>query len=288
MKKTTLLIQLFITIIISSCSTDDNDNDPKNDKKLVKKEYVSSNFNLQYEYNSNNFLTKINLFILKENINSEESFSYDGSNVIQRTLKSNNYTGNYYYSYDNKNRLIEISSNNNNNLNLKTTHTISYIDNVITVNLSSSSGEENIVTLKVNNSGLITKMTKSNFYSIFSYDSNGNIFEIKTFDNDNNLKYSHNYSYDNKPNPFYGQLESIYTPIFLNALSDANYGEIVYHGFEGYNFPYLKNNITEVSKNESNSNNFLYTYDNDNYPINAIEKGPNGNIYDEYDIEYFD
>ena len=42
-----------------------------------------------------------------------------------------------------------------------------------------------------------------------------NISEINVFDNNDNLLNNSEYSYDNNPNPFYGQLESIYLPLFF-------------------------------------------------------------------------
>ena len=286
MKRLILLIQLFIII---SCSTDDNDSgsDSRNDKKLVKKEYVSNNYKLEYQYNTDDLLTQINLVILKESINSQESFKYDdNNNIIERLIESensNNYTKDTY-SYDSNNRLTGTFTTLNWASITNKTKVISYDNNTITI---TSSPYKNIINLETNISGLITKMITTDFYSIIIYDSNDNISEISTFDNDYNLKFNHIYSYDNKPNPFYGQKKSLYILSFISAMSDANYGEIVYDGFEGYWFPFLKNNITTKVNYENNGNNYSYKYDDENYPINVIEKSLSGSVYKEYDIEYF-
>ena len=292
MKKTTLILRILIAFFLTSCSTDDNENEPNDTNHLVKREYVSNNVNLEYRYNENGNLTRILDIDIQEEIDSEINFTYNSINVATRNFVSNNsnYSSVTNYSFNESNRILSSISTINqpsNTINpiIIITQEFSYNNNIITANISSSTGDSSVVNFEVNSSGLINKMIESQYYVIISYDTNDNISEIRVFDNNDNLLDTTEYSYDNKPNPFYGQLKSIYLPLFLNAFSDAYFGEFVWDGYEGYYFPFLKNNITSKRKNGNLDRNYNYLYDNANYPINVIEEF-NGNNANEFDIEY--
>jgi hypothetical protein len=278
--------------IFSSCSSDNNDNNPINTNNPVNKEYVSNNVNLEYRYNSNELLTRIIDIDVQEDIDSETNFTYDSNNIVTRNFDSNssNYSSITNYSFNGNNILSNTISTINqpsNTINpiVTITQEFSYNNNIITVNISSSIEDSKIVTLEVNSLGLINKMIENEYYAVITYDSNENISIIKTFDNYDILLNSSEFEYDNKSNPFYGQLKSIYLPIFLNAFNDAYYNEFVWDGYEGYYFPFLKNNITSIMENGILDRSYNYLYDNQNYPINVIEIFNGNNAY-EFDIEY--
>ncbi len=291
MKKTIYILGILITFL-TSCSKDDNENEQNGTNHLVKREYVSNNVNLEYRYNADGNLTRILDIDIQEEIDSEINFTYNSINVATRNFMSNNsdYSSITNYSFNESNRLFNATSrisqpSNTINPTIIITQEFSYNNNIITANISSSTGDSSVVNFEVNSSGLINKMIESQYYVIISYDTNDNIAEIKIFDNNDNLLDTTAYSYDDKPNPFYGQLKSIYLPLFLNAFRDAYFGEFVWDGYEGYYFPFLKNNITSKRKNGNLDRNYLYLYDQANYPINVIEEF-NGNNANEFDIEY--
>lgn len=287
MRKTLLLLVLTISISCSTESDEPNNNNPSDGSKLVKREYVSDNHNIEYRYNERDLLSKITDINLEEEINDLITFQYDSNdNLTERQFRSNNsnYESTTKYSYDNS-QLTKVETIATGNSIRTITKLFSYSNNIITVNISSNTGDSNILTLEKNSSDLITKMNANRFYSTINYDSKGNILEVKTFENDGNLFDTHTYSYDNSPNPFYGQLKSIYLPLFLQALEDADYGEIVYDGYLGYEFPFLRNNITTINENGSLDRNYSYTYDNDNYPTTVTEIFNGSNAF-EFDIEY--
>jgi len=214
MKKTLLLLTLTFLISCSSQSNNKKENNnPSDGHKLVKREYVSDNHNIEYRYNERSLLSKIMDIQLEEEINDVVTFKYDSKdNVIERQFESNNsnYKSINNYSYDNDDRLKKAVSVVSGSYSRTITQLFSYSDNIVTVDINSDNRESNTVVLEMNNSKLVTKMSKNGLYSTLDYDSNGNISKISTFDNDSDLLYTHSYSYDNKTNPFYGQLESIY------------------------------------------------------------------------------
>lgn len=268
--------------IFSSCSTDNNNDEPNSTNHLVKREYVSNNVNLEYRYNEDSQLTRIFDIHNQGGIDEEINYTYDSNNVVTKNFQSNNssYSEITNYSFNGNNRLLNaISTRNNGNI---ITQEFSYNNNIISVDISSNTGASRLITLEVNSLGLINKMIESQYYAIITYDSNENISKIEIFDNNDDLLDNSEYTYDNKPNPFYGQLKSIYLPIFLDAFIDAYYSEFVWGGYDGYYFPFLKNNITSIMQNGFLYRNYNYTYDNQNYPINVIEEF---NTY-EFDIEY--
>lgn len=285
MKKRTLLLTLFIAYLIVSCSsntTDGNSDTITNDNHLVKKEIIHSNAYIEYRYNENNLLIQIDDVWDEEDIDTHHFYTYDSNeNIMVISTNSLNGSNTKTFAYDNNNRLINSISDNYSN------RTYTYSDNIITV--SNSSNDTHI--LETNNLGLITKLTSINsHYSLINYDSNKNITEINTFDIDNNLKSTITYTFDDNPNPFYGLLKSIYVHQFLSAFRDVDFGEIVYEGYDGYWFPFLKNNITNVERtiiNEFDStDNYLYEYDENNYPTRVFDSAGGLNESNYY-IEYY-
>lgn len=283
---TKILLLLALAIVIS-CSpeskNEEENNNPANGNNLVKREYVSDNYNIEYRYNENDLLTRITDVLLEEDIDDVETYKYDqNNNVIEKHFKSNNssYESITDYHYDNQNRLTEIIREVFGNNPRMVTLKLSYSGNIVTI----QSGGESEITLEMNNSGLVQKLNDSYSDSFFEYDSNGNMNGIATFDKEGNLLHSHTYTFDNKKNPFYGQLKSLYIPLFLTEMSDLFFGEVITLPYMGYNFPFLKNNITSFGGRE-----YQYNYNNSNLPITVIEKWNDTNeVSFQFDIEYFE
>lgn len=190
MKKTLLLLA---SIILISCSTESNDEgeqpNSNNGNKLVKREYVSDNHNVEYRYNENNLLSQVVDIFLEEDINDVITYNYDSKgNVIQEQYdsKNSNFEGITNFYYGNDNRLTKIVSVSSGSYSNTTTKLLSYSGNTINVN-SNSGGYSDEIILETNGSGLITKMTEESSSSMFNYDSNGNIETISVYNNDGEL-----------------------------------------------------------------------------------------------------
>jgi hypothetical protein len=96
------------------------------------------------------------------------------------------------------------------------------------------------------------------------------------------LEYTLNY--DDKINPFYGQLESIYIERFIEFFWE--FEGIFISGFEGYSFPFLKNNITSISRTGGETTTYIYVYDSENYPTDVNGETSGDTIM--FDIEYYE
>ncbi|WP_336127328.1 hypothetical protein [Mesoflavibacter sp. CH_XMU1422-2] len=294
MKKIKLISKILLFLVIISCSSDDSSadgNEPMNNNNLVKREYASNNINLEYRYNENNQLDQIIDIYTSENIDSETDFVYDSNNVSSRSFVSNNssFSSNTTFTYDSSNRLLNATKtinqpSNTVNPTITRTEEYSYNNNLITINTSSSTGDTGIIMLERNN-GLITKITRDQNYATIEYDNNQNITVINVFDSSNNLSHTSEYEYDNNPNPFFGQLSSIYLHLFVDAFDDFEFGEFVWDGYEGYFFPFLRNNIISIQENGNLDRNYQYSYNGQNNPTNVVEIFNGTNSF-EFDIEY--
>ena len=89
--------------------------------------------------------------------------------------------------------------------------------------------------------------------------------------------------YDSNPNPFYGQLESVYLERFIEFFWE--FDGVNYPGIEGYSFPYHKNNIISVEKNGASVVNFGIAYDNNDYPV-IINQTAQGDLF-QYELVYY-
>ena len=136
----------------------------------------------------------------------------------------------------------------------------------------------------------MTIISEGKGYSTFDYDANDNLKKIRTYNEEGDLKFTHQYSYDDKPNPFFGQLKSLYLPRFIDIMEDLSYGENIFFPYQGYLLPYTTNNITQVTYREGDSNgtsvkDYSYSYDSDGYPVEVTEMW-NGNASFIFDIQY--
>ena len=79
-------------------------------------------------------------------------------------------------------------------------------------------------------------------------------------------------------------MESIYIERFIEFFWE--FDGIYIGGFEGYSFPFLKNNITSINEVSGETTTFSYTYDNENYPTNVNIDYSGDTVI--FDIEYFE
>jgi hypothetical protein len=276
MKKTTFFLALILINILSfSCSSNDSSEPEPTENKLVKTEKVTANFKSDYTYNSENLL--INWTGIHPNFGYEIVLVYDSNkNLIENHYQetgSGTYSSDTFFEYNSDEKLISYDLVN-----------LTYNGNVITATGTIEGNQNATIELKTNADGLITKLTENDNYTVFEYNSDGNLTVVKNYNNSDVLLTTYNINYDHKKNPFYGQMKSIYIERFIEFFYP--FEGISISGFEGYNFPFLKNNITSISENSTGLVTYSYTYDNDNYPSN-INEDYSGDIF-EFSIEYYE
>lgn len=281
MKKITPAIALLLLIISTSCSTESSEED-KSDQSpisgnLVQKEYASDNYNLEYCYNNSQLLSQITDVFLEEEIHDIILFKYGSKNNVTATgvdSQNSSFRSTTTYQYDNQNRIISSESTSNMN-NSDRTWEYTYDGNLVKI-IETYRGYDYITNIELNARGLVARMSQGEGYSSFNYDTNGNIKKIQTYDEAGDLKFTYEYSYDNKSNPFFGQLKSLYIPNFVDIMEDLSYGESLIFPYQGYLFPFLKNNLTmiEVTTPQGRAwRNYSYTYSKDGYPLEVFD-GP--------------
>ena len=311
--KNILFLTFAIITLITSCSTEDSGNDEnniiENTTNLVKRQYYDlleddggfQRNNIEYSYNQNKLLSKVHDYTTQEEdgviyaeFTKKHAFNYDSNNniiewVYERYIPLEDGLDNFIrkYEYDSKNRLITSYEYQTQ------TYTYSYNDNIITINDSDNSK----TTLVTNADGLVSKMITPDYYSVFSYDENQNILEINTFDNNENILAAYKYTYDQNPNSFYGQLNSIYLSRFLIVMrsvwgGDPSHTEFVFQANinSGVDFPFLKNNLKSGIEDKFEDYIFKfncdYEYNKENYPISILV---NYNYWNTtINFEYFD
>ena len=277
----------------TSCSSDSNqDDDSVNYIYKVTREYINDIYYMEYSYNENNLLTRLLDYDYHNRASSQRDFLYDlNNNVIETKTYAPNSSDTYTitYTYDDDNRLEKAYySENFIHPNGIVNQTFTYDNNIITVSESTDNivSPQREVTLELNNVGLVTRLNKYYYYSILNYDSDNNLTEINTYNSfDNNLVNSQIYLFDNNPNPFYGQLKSIYLVKILDKFSSPSLGPYLRREYKGYIFPFQKNNITTTFQNGSLVDNYSYSYNENNYPIKSTET-KNGHRDSVFKIEY--
>ena len=279
-----------VAFLFASCSSND---EPVTDipggenssTKLIKSEAINDDWQIGYQYNEEGLLVEI-----VDDYDADDSYitktiTYGPNENITR-LHSESRSGEFEsttdFYYDTENRLSSTEEESTNSNGTRTTN-FSYDNNIVTVHTESAQSD-NLKTLEINSAGLVTKLEEGEKYSTFEYDSNGNLISIQTFDQNSELLYSHSYSFDDRINPFYGQLESLYLPIFIDVMDDLSYGEIIVYQDDGYQFPFLRNNIKQIESNTENSwvSEYSYEYEGE-YPTYG-EESTDGEV--EYSITY--
>lgn len=300
MKKLSLKIaaSLFVgSILFTSCSKEETE----------KETCTGENFPIEV----NKFVKKVTTQVSGQVIVPEEyTYLYNEFNLlsnkkyVENSILKNNYTYNYAcsnslkersevnsesdkYEFDVENRLIGFNTSRTFNADYKLT----YEGNIITVE-HRENGSATIF-LEVNDIGLVTKVTRENYDStVFEYDVNGNITKVEDFRTDGSFIRGYKVTYDQNPNPFYGQLSSIYLERFISYFKLTSNGTVDAIFREGgYKFPYFKNNPLSITCTYSSSGFRVlvtkeYEYDSDNYPIKMIEKWEENYHGYTYFIEY--
>ncbi|MCF7560278.1 hypothetical protein L3X39_06465 [Sabulilitoribacter multivorans] len=293
MRNSIFILILCITYFSTSCSSDSNqDDDSVNYTYKVTREYINDKYYIEYSYNENNLLTRL-LYYDYDNVTYYQTdFLYDLNNNVIETKSYAPNSNNIYtntYTYDDDNRLKKAYySENFINPNQIVTLTFTYNDNIITVSESTDNivSPQKEVTFELNNVGLVIRLNKYYYYSILNYDSNNNLTEINTYNSfDNTLINSQIYLFDNNPNPFYGQLKSIYFVKLLDKFSSLSLGPYLRGEYQGYAFPFQNNNVTTTFQNGSLFDNYSYSYNEDDYPIKSTET-KNGDRDSVFYIEY--
>lgn len=286
MKKTKLiLILILLNVILFSCSSDDSSNNPDQKpepepttSKLVKTEKISETRKIDYTYNSNDLISSLNGTYNSFGYISD--FTYDSENRLTewnyQETGSSSYSDTYTYAYNSNGLLSSYSANSED-------ATITYNGNIITLTGQIEGNANSHAEIELNNNGLIIKFTESNQYTNFGYDSNGNLVSAQSYDNTDNLLSEFTIQYDEKINPFYGQMESIYIERFIEFFWE--FDGIYIGGFEGYSFPFLKNNIASINEVSGGTTTFTYTYDSENYPTNVSADVSGDTVI--YDIGYY-
>lgn len=270
-KLLTRLTLIFILFI--GCSGDDDtmDQDPI-DVRLVKSEIVDEDFRVDYVYNSDSLLETWSG--QRNNITYELNFVYDSNNRVTEEhyeeFGFTTYVSDTFFTYDSLGKLISYDEVN-----------LSYNNNLVTAT-GNIEGADATIILELNEDGLVINITEDNNYTTFQYDDNGNLITAKNYD-DAILVATYQMVYDNKINPFYGQFNSNYISKFLEFFNQ--FSGVFIGGFEGYNFPYQKNNLISVTEDLIVATTYDYEYSSDNHPIHTAEDYF-GNTYS-YEIEYY-
>jgi len=282
MKKVTIvLIVILSNFILFSCASDDGSNQPVNPieiNKLVKSEKVSENLKVEYVYNDKDFLSSVTGTY--SNFGYTSNYIYDSNDELTewnyQETGSSTYSDTQNFIYDSQGRLTNYVANTEN-------VTLAYNGDIVTLTGTIEGSSNSEAKIELNKAGFIIKFTESNQYTNFEYDLNGNMITAKSYDHNDNLIIEFTIGYDNKINPFYGQFNSIYIERFIEFFWKFN--GIHVNGFEGYSFPFFKNNIISITENAAVITAYAYTYDNEDFPMNVNETS-SGNSF-VFDIEYY-
>ena len=212
------IILISLSIILFSCSSDDNSDLPEilpETIKLVKSEKLSDTNKVEYLYNDNNLISSSTG--VSNNITWVEYAIYNSNQDIiklnSQESGSSTYSNIYVFNYDSQNRLINYSAKTE-DVNLE------YNGNKVILTGRIEGYFDSEAELELNNAGIITKFIENNQYTIFEYDTKGNMTTAKSYDNNNNLTQEFSISYDNKINPFYNAIS--YYCLFMYTLYHLN------------------------------------------------------------------
>ncbi|MGI9530016.1 hypothetical protein [Lutimonas sp.] len=253
---------VLLSVLMFSCTSNEEpeevvncqeDRNKVNMTRFVKSDSRSNDVINSYSYNELNFLSSRTRNSLSRNF--EYTYVYDCSNNLVEMqvdeTKDPQYDGSdYFYTYDNQNRLIGFS----NSFQGESDYELTYNGNVVSATGTIGMDQNTSVTLQLNSQGQVSRLDRVNdlgfedqvIYTIFEYDSNGNLIKVEDFDKEGSLKYSIRIFYDNYTNPYYDQFKSIYLQRFISLFYDAGYWAADRFSSDDFYFPYLKNNITSI------------------------------------------
>lgn len=267
-------------LFVCSCSQDDASDDlPQSTEDtvhLVRSEIQSPERSTQYLYDSENRLE-----IWKgtfPNVNTTIQFLYTTQGQVSGWdfEDTSGYTNSMEYEYDTQGRLIAYHNETSDNV------TLSYTENTAILS-GTIEGNQNVsATLQFNQKGQVIQLSENQQYTLFEYDTRGNMVLAALYLLDGTLLTSFTMTYDNSPNPFYGKLSSIYIERFMEWF--WRFDGIYIGGFEGYGFAYQPNNMLSVSQDGELGISNTYDYNENNYPI-SVARDFYGNQY-QFDISY--
>ena len=276
MKKLNLLLTILIGLSILSCSSDDDDNPQTQISQLTKIEQRSFyNGTLEEKIIINYSNQKPELWSFYDETNqltfmSEWNYSTNGNLIsIKGYLPDGSLSSESNISYDNSNRIIQTIRSEENNTYITSTNFIHNSDNTITSN-TDSNGNISSKIFEINNNGIIDKEIE-----------NGNVIVSVQYDN---LKPISKTSYSTTYNYTYEENGSI--PITFQSLFGANPINVVLfqNSLNDSSDSLTTELITEIASTSSTEE-YVYTLNDDNFPATRKDYY-NGELDDEFDYFY--
>lgn len=273
MNKKILLPLFLLNLLFFACGSDDSGNPTSETLKKVKSEVHSASRRVDYEYDGNGRVSQMEGIFNSFLYLAELTYDSQGNVLTWNHTETgtSSYSDHSTFTYDSNGRLSGYSSNTSN-------VTLAYSGNTVTATGTLQAQ------LELNASGKVIKLTQENQYANFGYDANGNLISAAYFETSGAALSAYTMVYDTKVNPFFGQLSSIYLEQFLEFFTEAD--GVTIGGFEGYTFPYQKNNVLSISREGESQTTFEHDYDGDNHPTNTTVLYP-GEAPFEFSISYF-
>lgn len=257
--------------------TTDDDGGTQPSSYIVAIEVGPAGFNVQYEYYDNDLLQTWTTSYTSTT-GYELTFNYNDDNSILSVnyIDSDDFEDVMSYQYDFEGHLIGYVGN---------TESVSldWNGNIVTATGTIEGDANASAMMELDAQGRVVKFTEATQYTTLVYDGNGNITNIFRFDLDDNLLDEFAILYDSNPNPFYGQMQSVYLERFIEFFWE--FDGVYYPGIEGYSFPYHKNNIIGVEKNGTGQVSFGIAYDNNDYPV-IFNETSQGELF-QYELVYY-
>lgn len=295
LKQTSIYMMLFLTsIFFISCTKNDNTLNEENTctgdnytitlDKYIKKIKRTPVNNESAVRTSEFTYTKFNLLAKEREFTS----AYDNEYLFK--YQCNNNVSEMYgdtYTYNSAGEIISFESEGG-----SYSYDLTYDGQALLAKGIIKSVNQEIA-LELNAANLIRKISRTDSYSTFDYDVNGNLTNAKDYNLNDSLVNEYEIIYDQNPNPFYGQLESVYQVRFIDFFSySASQGMSDLSQFgNDFRFPYFKNNVISIEEKTSPAPyKFLleneFTYDTQNYPI-KIESTFVGSQDSDSELEYY-
>ena len=212
-----------------SCSTDDDnttdqacDNSRGTALQIKATRQADGSFERCFSYDDQNRWVSLN---------GNYQFEYDSAGRVVRSGELDEELVRYSYQYDSEGRLSRYTE-------IDLTITLTYVaDSVfLSPELPVSSIPKALI---LNAEGLVAKQIRTDdSYYEFNYDANNNLTERVFFSADGTQGRITEFQFDDKINPFYGQLESIYLERFISESLQLIRSED--------DFPYFQNNIVDI------------------------------------------
>jgi hypothetical protein len=276
MKK--LFLLLSIGLLMTSCSSEENEIPVTQTQSLVKIEQRQFDFNsgaltekIIFEYN-NQRPTLASFYDENSQLTYTSEWNYSNNNLlssIRGYLPNGTLDSETTITYDNSNRIIETKRLEDNSTYLTTTNFTHNSDNTITSE-TNSNGNISSKTFEINNNGIIDKEIVD-----------GNVIISVQYEN---LKPISNTSYSTSYNYTYLEVGSF--PFSFQSLFGNNTVNVVL--FQNNLNNSLESFTTELIKKVESNNTIIeyeYTLNDDNYPLTKKDFY-NGKLENEFDYYY--